>query len=299
MQILLNDKAAYWYAGSSGKLPLADPTKPALLLLHGAAHDHSVWTLLARYFAHHGYAVIAPDLPGHGRSSGPVLDSIPAMAQWSEQLLTTLGIKRFVAIGHSMGSLISVELARQLLTQSNASIQLDALGLLSTAVPMTVSDTLLNLVRSDPEKAMQQINHWSCSTVSATPGNPGPGFSTYMQNLRLMQRQGAAVLLNDFLACNAYHDGTAALTEISAKQLPVALLTGRQDQMTPAKAAIACSAQSGQRTSLHLLPDCGHALLAEQPHEVLHILVNWLKTSATSALPMPIGANRQSTLGSS
>ncbi len=281
MQIQLNDKTIYWYAGSSGKLLPADINKPALLLLHGAAHDHSVWTLLARYFAHHGYSVIAPDLPGHGRSNGAALQSIQQMALWSEQLLTALGVQRVVAIGHSMGSLISLALAKSLLSRSDASIKMAAVGLLSTAVPMPVSDALLNLVRSDPQKALQQINHWSCSTISAQPGNPGPGFSTYVQNLRLMQRQGSAVLLNDFLACNAYDDGAAALAEISANKLPVALITGRQDQMTLSKAATACATEIGSSAKVHLLNDCGHALLAEQPHEVLHSLNNWLKTSVS------------------
>ena len=45
-----------------------DPALPAIVFLHGAGMDHSVWALLARSFAHHGFGVLAPDLPGHGRS---------------------------------------------------------------------------------------------------------------------------------------------------------------------------------------------------------------------------------------
>ena len=46
-----------------------DPSLPTVVMLHGAGFDHSTWALHSRWFAHHGYAVLAPDLPGHGRSS--------------------------------------------------------------------------------------------------------------------------------------------------------------------------------------------------------------------------------------
>jgi pimeloyl-ACP methyl ester carboxylesterase len=54
----------------------------AVAFVHGAQNDHSVWILQSRYFAHHGFAVLAWDLPGHGRSAGPALDTVEAMADW-------------------------------------------------------------------------------------------------------------------------------------------------------------------------------------------------------------------------
>ncbi len=62
-------RVAYAYTG--GKT--FDPAQPCVVFLHGALNDHSVWTLAARWFAHHGHAVLAPDLPGHMRSLGPPL----------------------------------------------------------------------------------------------------------------------------------------------------------------------------------------------------------------------------------
>ena len=57
------------------------------MFIHGALHDHSVWTLLARWFANHGFGVLALDLPGHGRSSGPPQPSVEATADWLLALL--------------------------------------------------------------------------------------------------------------------------------------------------------------------------------------------------------------------
>ena len=49
---------------------------PAVVFIHGAQQDHSCWLLQSRWFAHHGYAALAPDLPGHGRSEGPLPSSV-------------------------------------------------------------------------------------------------------------------------------------------------------------------------------------------------------------------------------
>src|SRR5256885_7143032 len=64
-----------------------DPSLPAVVMLHGAGFDHSTWALHSRWFAHHGYSVLAPDLPGHGRSSGKPLPTIADMADWTAALL--------------------------------------------------------------------------------------------------------------------------------------------------------------------------------------------------------------------
>src|ERR1700744_3935084 len=80
-----------------------DESLPAVVMLHGAGFDHSTWALHSRWFAHHGYAVLAPDLPGHGRSRGKPLQSIPDMADWTSRLLDAADVQRARLIGHSMG----------------------------------------------------------------------------------------------------------------------------------------------------------------------------------------------------
>src|SRR5450755_4937685 len=88
-----------------------DPALPAIVLLHGAGFDHTAWALHSRWFAHHGHGVLAPDLPGHGRSSGAPLTSIAEMADWTAALLDAAGAAKARLIGHSMGSLIALETA--------------------------------------------------------------------------------------------------------------------------------------------------------------------------------------------
>src|SRR5437660_9336478 len=86
-----------------------DSSQPSVVLLHGAGFDHSTWALHSRWFAHHGYTVLAPDLPGHGRSTGKPLPTIAEMADWTAALIEAAGSSKARLIGHSMGSLIALE----------------------------------------------------------------------------------------------------------------------------------------------------------------------------------------------
>ena len=60
---------------STGGRPF-DRNKPLIIFVHGSGLTHMTWVLQTRYFAFHGYSVLALDMPGHGLSSGESLKSI-------------------------------------------------------------------------------------------------------------------------------------------------------------------------------------------------------------------------------
>jgi pimeloyl-ACP methyl ester carboxylesterase len=158
------------YAYTGGK-PF-DSSAPCVVFIHGAQNDHSVWILQSRWLAHHGFAVLAVDLPGHGRSDGPVLPSVEATAERLASALEPLSSPRLLLAGHSMGSLIALEVARRI------PARVAGVALIGTAAPMRVSDALLAATRDDPEAAMDMINVWSHSPAlapfAARPGCPAP-----------------------------------------------------------------------------------------------------------------------------
>lgn len=243
-----------------------DAAAPTLVFLHGGQHDHSVWILQSRYFAHHGYSVLALDLPGHLRSEGEAPTSIEAIAAAVAPALTAAGVQKMVLAGQSMGSLVALEIARRMPEQSRG------VALVGTAFPMRVSDALLAATREAPHEAMDMINVWSHSAAidafTRKPSNPGPGFSNVWGNLRLMQRiaqrNGAEVLAADFAACNAYKAGLEAA---AALRCPTLFVLGERDAMTPARSARllidACS-----DATVVTLPHAGHSLMAEAPDQV-------------------------------
>jgi len=275
MRFTVDGRQAYAYTGGR---PLR-AGQPLVVLVHGAQHDHSVWAMQSRYLAHHGYSILALDLPGHGRSAGPALETMEALAQWVcaavERACDAVGIEPVpagVIAGHSMGALVALEASAQ------KPEWLKAVALLAIAVPMGVSDQLLEAAASNEGRAFDMINFWSSAGINHHPGTPGPGFSTYIQNRRLMERQAAGVLLTDFTACNNY---VAGLDRAGALPVPVLFLLAGSDQMTPPKAARKAleAAKASAAPVTHIaVPGSGHNLLAEHPDETLNALRQWLPT---------------------
>jgi pimeloyl-ACP methyl ester carboxylesterase len=261
MQLTVRGAEAYAYTG--GK-PF-DPALPCVVFVHGALNDHSVWTLLARWFAHHGHAVLAVDLPGHRRSAGPALESVEAMADWLLACMDAAGVHKAVLAGHSMGSLIALQAAGQ------APERATQLWMLGTAYPMVVSQQLLDASLHTPLRAIDMVTAWSLSTLAAKPSYPGPGVWLHGSNRALMQQvlegQGDPRLFHtDFSACNAYAGAEAAAVRVTC---PAHMVLGAADQMTPPRATRLLA--QALKARVHTVP-AGHQLMAEAPDAVLAAL---------------------------
>lgn len=263
MELIVAGERAYAYTGGKS----FDVSRPAVLFVHGAQLDHSVWALQSRYLAHHGYAVLAVDLPGHGRSSGAPLTTIEAMASWIGQMLDTAQVAQTALVGHSMGSLIATEFA------GSQPTRVTRLALIGSAFPMRVSDELLQATRDDEPRARNMVNEWSHATVAHYPSNPGPGSWVHGINIRLMQRQRPGVMYADFNACNAYGNGTQ---RAGAVVCPTLIVSGTRDVMTPVRAGREFSKAFGNAKFVQL-DGAGHNLMAERPDEVLDSLIAFLR----------------------
>ena len=276
MQLTLNGNTSYAYTGGKAFYPAL----PTAVFIHGAQNDHSVWGLQTRYFAHHGYSVLAVDLPGHGRSSGPALDSVEAMADWLNTLLDVAGVQKAILIGHSMGSLIALEAV------SRQPQRVAGVALVGTAYPMKVSTALLDAAREREPAAIDMVNIWSHSSIAQKPSAPGPGFYVPGGSRRLMQRMSqrnpAHLFFNDFSACNAYANGEQAAALLAAHGCAALFLLGLKDMMTPAKAAASLQAHLPQPQVVKL-EACGHALMAEQPDQVLDALFTFAGSALRTA----------------
>jgi pimeloyl-ACP methyl ester carboxylesterase len=222
-----------------------------------------VWTLLARWFAHHGCAVLAPDEPGHARSDGPPLDSVEALADWSLALLDAAGVREAAFVGHSLGSLIALEAA------ARGAGRVRRLILVAIAYPMKVSDTLMASGRDTPLAAIDLVNTFSLSTMAAKPAYPGPGSWLHGGNRALMRRMhagqaGTNLFVHDFALCDRYASGPQAASQVAC---PVTMVLGERDQMTHPKGA----RELAQALSAKVitLPG-GHSLMHEQPDAVLN-----------------------------
>jgi len=248
----------YAYTGTK---PIVAGQRTAMFL-HGAGNDHSVWALQSRYFAYHRFNVLAVDLPGHGKSSGPALATVEEMSQWAVRVLDAAGIERAALIGHSMGSLVALEAA------AHHAQRVEKLVLIGTAFPMKVSDALLSAAQAHDHAAVDMINVWSHSPTGQIGGNRAPGLWIMGGSMRLLERT-AAPLYEDFNACNRYASGPQSAAKVSC---PALVISGSRDLMTPARAAQSIAAALADCKTI-VLDGSGHDLMTEQPDAVLDALI--------------------------
>lgn len=252
------------FAATGGKA--FDATKPAVVFIHGNACDHTVWALQTRWFAYHGYSVLALDLPGNGRSDGPMPDSIEAFAAWLAQLLDAAGVQQATLVGHSMGSLIALE------TAARHPDRVAKLALLGFTYPMTVNPELQALADSGAYTVVELMNDWMLPKKSQIGGNRVPGSYLLGGSLRLVDQAPRASLALGFRVCNSYAGGADA---VKAVQCPVLILSGQRDIMTSPRAVHALLKEFGA-ARLEVLAGCGHLMMGERPDETLDALKGFI-----------------------
>lgn len=266
MELVVNGHSTYCYTGGKER----DPTRPTVVFIHGVLNDHSVWILQSRWFANHGWNVLAVDLPGHCRSAGAPPASVEDAAAFVVALLDAAGVEQAALIGHSFGSLIALE------TAARAPERVSHLALVGTAYPMTVSPALLDGALNDPQRAITMVNNFSHSLLAPPPSSLGPGTWLYGSSRALMRRvlasnRDANVFHVGFKACNDYANGEAAMAAVTC---PTLFLLGEGDQMTPPRATKALTSKAPGAKVVTVR--AGHALMSEAPDEVLFALRDFL-----------------------
>ena len=262
MDITVDCKSAF---AATGGQPFEEG-RPTIVFIHGGGMDHSVWALQTRYFAYHGRNVLAVDLPGHGRTPGPVPGTIAAMADWVMALLDALDIGDAALVGHSMGSLVAFDAAARYPSRATA------LALLGISVPMPVTEMLLDAAENNDPAAFDMVTLWGHSRHGQTGANRAPGLWMTGSGVRLLERTAPGVLHAALKAADDYRDGLELAPNITC---PTLLLLGERDAMTPAKAAKPLAeAIPGARVTT--LEGCGHMMMAERPDEVLDALISVL-----------------------
>jgi pimeloyl-ACP methyl ester carboxylesterase len=258
MQLLVNGVDTFVATGGRE----FDVSLPTVVLLHGAGMDHTTWALHTRWFAHHGYGVLAPDLPDHGRSAGAPLATIADMADWTAALLDAAGSPKARLIGHSMGSLIALEAA------ARHPARVSGLSLIGTAATMTVGPDLLKAAQADEPAAIDMVSIWGLGSQAELGGCLAPGLWMHSGAQRVLEQCRPGVLFNDLSACNAYQGALAAAARVT---IPTTFILGERDMMTPVRAGKALAAALPNSRTV-VLRGAGHMMMVERPDELLAAL---------------------------
>lgn len=227
-----------------------------LILIHGAGSSHLGWPPELRRFPHR--RVVALDLPGHGRSTAPGLDSVSGYAEVLTAFLSAMQIDKPILVGHSMGSAIAQTIALQYPDL------LAGMVLIGSSSKLTVNPAILEGIFTQPQETAAQINKWSWYK-EADPALKELG-------LKALLDTPPHVIHGDYVACSQF-DVTARLAEFT---LPVLVIAASHDKMTPLEQGQAL-AENIVRARLEIIQEAGHMMMLEQPAEVSQRIQTWLQ----------------------
>jgi pimeloyl-ACP methyl ester carboxylesterase len=226
---------------------------PPLLLLHGAGANERVWEPLFSELS--SFDVIAPSLPGRLASEGDAFDRASEAAAWIDALLEDLGARGVIALGHSYGGAIAIELALR-------SEKLAGLVLVSSGARLRVHPSIL-------EGAAHAIE-------TRVPLALGFAFTAHASKDAILAYERAASVtppeatLADWRGCDSFD----RMEDVSSITVPALVAFGADDALTPAKYHRAL-ADRLPRAELACIDGAGHMLPWEKPRELASALRAW------------------------
>jgi pimeloyl-ACP methyl ester carboxylesterase len=254
---------------------------PALLLVHGLGDESDSWRHIIQPLAKH-QRVIAPDLPGFGRSASLQRYTIPALIRVLLDLLDTLKIAKAIFIGSSLGGMLSHATAIYHPNRVRGLVLID--GLLVTAKPQINLGTLLFMVpgigewtyshyRKNPQAAYASLNPFYASLETLPAADRE--FLYQRVNERVWsnrQRRAYLAVLRNTATWMARQQRN--LSE-NVKQLtvPTLIIFGELDQIMPLESARILSTLQAT-TRLITLPGVGHLPQQEAPEVLLLSMQN-------------------------
>jgi len=188
-----------------------DSSKDTIVFLHGSGLSHIVWSLTEQFFSNKRFNVLSVDLPGHGNSEGPCLDSIEKISDWLEKVFIKLNLNKVIIIGHSQGCLEALEYSFKYKSR------LKKIVFIGGSYRMPVNKDLIDLALNGDSDAVKLMMKWSYEgSKKFIGGNP-------IEKIIQSPRDISEILAVDLIACNNYLNGSDAAKAINC---PTLLLLG-------------------------------------------------------------------------
>ena len=237
-----------------------DTNKDTIVFLHGSGLSHIVWSLAEQFFSSKNYNVLSIDLPGHGNSDGPCLDSIEKIADWMEKVFDKLKLKNLILVGHSQGCLEILEYS------SRYKERLKKLVFVGGSNKMPVHPDLIELAQSGHSDAVKLMMKWGYEgSKKFIGGNP-------VEKIIQSPRDISEILAVDLNACNNYLNGSEAAKVID---LPSMLIFGELDKMVNLESGKKFSNLIKNSTT-HVIKGCGHMIMIEKAFEMREKILEFL-----------------------
>lgn len=252
------------FASTGGK-PFED-RKPTIIFLHGSGFDHTFWDFCGCFFADRGFAVVAPDAPGHSRSGGQPIQTIEELANWLNDVVNVLGPGNISLIAHSQGCLTALEFA------SRYAAKVRSLSLIASGLATPVNPALLHAAQDDPEEAIAMMLSWGFGPTGHRHQGAVPANLILEDGRKVLRGNVPEALATDLRACNDYKNGKEAAGKIGA---PVQVILGGQDRMAPRNLSQDLIDHL-HNPDVHVLEDSGHMVPLEAPNRTRTLLKDFV-----------------------
>jgi len=237
-----------------------DLGKETIVFLHGSGLSHIVWSLTEQFFSNKNFNVLSIDLPGHGNSDGPCLDTIEKIADWLEQIFISLNLEKLTLVGHSQGCLEILEYA------SKYKNRLKKIVFIGGSNKMPVHSDLIDLAKNGDSDAVKLMMKWGYEgSKKFIGGNP-------VEKIIQSPRDIREILAVDLVACNNYKKGTDAAKSI---ECPSLFIFGSLDKMVNLEAGKKFS-NLVKNSTVHIIEGCGHMIMIEKAFEMRDKVLEFL-----------------------
>ena len=266
MELIVNKAPVYVATGGKE----FNPELPTVVFLHGSGGDHRTWALQTRWFAYHGYSVLAPDLPGHSLSGGDAFKTIEDSGPWLAEFFDVAGVESAHLVGHSQGFLSALAFAKH---HSDRVLSMTAIG---TAAAIPVNQALIDTAKDSSAKAAHMMCNWGFGPDAHMGISSVPGMQPIAISRAIMSRNPLA---HDLQACANYTAG-----EVISKSLnmPRHCILATDDKMTPLRVGRALAADMGVTPTI--IQGAGHMLPLEAPKRTLAALRGFIETVQRDAV---------------
>jgi pimeloyl-ACP methyl ester carboxylesterase len=238
---------------------------PPLLFLHGLGGLWQNWLLNIPAFMER-FRVLAPDLPGFGRSEMPAgRISIQGFARVIDALCDKLDISEPVVVGNSMGGFIGAELALAFPTRVRKLVLVSAAGISAENMwrePVLAIGRLMAIgaartgVKSLPVVGRPRLRRAALQLVVRYPEKLSVPLAT-----ELVIGAGTPGFVGGLDAVLGY-SFRERLPEI---EIPVLIAWGRNDVLIPVEDAYEFERLIGDNARVEVFEDTGHLAMLERP----------------------------------
>jgi len=246
----------YWEGGP--------PKAPVVLLIHGIGSSAQQDFVRLGPSLTRKYRVIAPDLPGFGRShSARIVQSITAQTDFIKWFTASLGLERFYITGNSMGGWIAQNFA---LSEKNKVAGLILIAPAGCTIPKPEEGLFTPKTEQDIKRLMSHL-------FVTPPPLPQWYVKGWLKSLENRKFSSTAEIMISMM------EGRELLDEkVSGIQCPTLILGANEDKIIPPE-TLHNIARSISSSNLKIFSPSGHLVLVEKFTPCRNEIFSWLETN--------------------